>query len=64
MTDLKDLTAYWNRKYPSVTVRLWDNPSANQFLGQMISYKETFILNAKTMGDLISQGEAFLRRAR
>jgi len=62
MDDLKDLKKYWNKKYPNIYVALWCNDDKSHYSGIMRSSSESLSLNASTMGELISQGEGFLRR--
>ena len=60
MTDLEEIIEYWKKKYPSIYVNLW--PLANgRFHGLMRNQDGTTELSADTIGELISQGENFLR---
>ncbi len=62
VTDLQEIAAYWNKKYPAVMVRLFSNTEGDKFFGRMNAYNESLDLNADTIGELISQGETFLRK--
>ena len=64
MTELKELEEYWNGKYSNVSVSLWSNTEGDKYFGKMMGASESIDLFASTIGDLISQGEAFLRRTR
>lgn len=59
MKDLTDITDYWTKKYPNVLITLWNDDE--KFHGIMQSSGNTSTLSASTMGELISQGEEFLR---
>lgn len=61
-TDLEQIKTYWNKKYPNVFVMLSSNQSSNRFYGRMIGNEKNINLNADTIGELISQGEDFLRK--
>lgn len=61
-TELKDIKDYWANKYPTVSVSLWCNDLLPKFFGKMITANESIDLNADTIGELIGQGETFLRR--
>lgn len=60
--DLKEIKDYWSKKYPNVLVNLWSNEYLTKFFGRMTASNESIDLNADSIGDLISQGESFLRR--
>jgi hypothetical protein len=60
-SDLKDIKIYWSKKYPTVDVLLYSNEEENKFFGKMIAHNVTFNLQADTVGELINQGESFLR---
>ncbi len=62
MKDLSEITSYWNKKYPNVLVRLWINQEGDKYYGMMMSYDNNIDLCADTVGELIAQGEAFLRK--
>lgn len=62
MTDLQEIIEYWSNKYPSIVVHLWPHQDGEKYRGKMISPNEHSDLCADTVGELIAQGEAFLRR--
>ena len=62
MKDLKELKEYWVAKYPAVLTVLWSNPEGNKFFGKMMVHEQSIDLAADTIGQLIAQGEAFLRK--
>ncbi len=62
MDDVKDLKELWLKKYPDVTVFLASNPDKTEFRGTMISSDHNIDITANTIGSLIEQGEAFLRK--
>ena len=64
MTELKELKDYWFDKYPNITVTLWANQDGDKFYGKMHATSQSADLCASTVGELISQGEAFLRKAK
>jgi hypothetical protein len=61
-TELKELSEYWTKKYPHVTTTLWENKSMSKYFGKMRTQDSCQDLSADTIGELISQGEIFLRR--
>lgn len=61
-TELKEIKDYWNNKYPNVFITLFSNQDGDKFFGKMMGPEETIDFTADTIGELISQGEAFLRR--
>lgn len=61
-TDLKEIKDYWNKKYPTILVTLWSDEEANKYFGKMVTHNTTVDLRANTVGELINQGEFFLRR--
>lgn len=63
MKDLKEIREYWHKKYPHVHVTLWSNQNGDKYYGKMISPDRNENLAATTLGQLIAQGEAFLRRS-
>jgi len=62
MNEIDEIKDYWLKKYPNVLVSLWTNQDKNRYFGLMMSADKTIDLDAGTLGDLISQGEAFLRQ--
>lgn len=63
-TDLKDIKDYWMKKYPNIDITLYSNEDESKFFGNMRGVQENIRLSADTIGELISQGEAFLRRVK
>lgn len=61
-TELKEIKDYWNKKYSNVLIMLYQNQDGDKFFGKMIGPQETVDLQADTIGELISQGESFLRK--
>lgn len=61
MKDLSEIREYWQKKYPHVHVTLWKNQDGDKFYGMMSSYDKSVDLAANTLGQLIAEGEAFLR---
>ncbi len=62
MRDIEEIKEYWAKKYPDVFVSLWSNHDSTKYFGLMRGIEKTVDLEATTLGDLISQGEAFLRQ--
>lgn len=62
LTELEEIKKYWTYKYPRVDIRLWANEYGTKYYGQMNSYETGLDLEASTIGELINQGEAFLRK--
>jgi len=60
--ELKEINQYWNKKYPHIQITLWENAQNNKYFGQMITASSSMNLEANTIGDLINQGESFLRK--
>jgi len=61
--DLKEIKAYWNKKYPHIVISLFGDENS-KFFGKMMAHADSIQLNANTLGELISQGETFLRRVK
>lgn len=61
-TELKEIKDYWTKKYPNVLVTLYPCHGDGKYRGKMMGAQETVDLSADTVGELISQGEAFLRK--
>lgn len=62
MKDLDEMKSYWAKKYPNVIVNLWSNVDGSKFHGIMMCADHKVDLNADTLGELIAQGEMFLRK--
>ncbi len=61
MTELTELVDYWKNKYPNVDVKLWANNDKTKYYGKMIFLRSSAELCASTIGELIAEGEKFLR---
>ena len=59
--ELKEIKDYWNKKYPNICITLYTNEDNTKFFGRMMGAEDNVDLAADTIGELISQGEAFLR---
>lgn len=62
VTDLREIRDYWAKKYPTVLITLWANQDKDKFYGRMSSHNSSINLEASTIGELIGQGEMFLRK--
>ncbi len=62
MNDLSEIKDYWRKKYPNVLVNLWTNQDGDKYYGMMMASEQNVDLSADTLGQLIAQGEAFLRK--
>lgn len=60
--ELQEIKSYWNKKYPTIFITLYANESGDKFFGKMMGAEDNVDLSASTIGELISQGEAFLRK--
>lgn len=63
-TDLEDIKEYWANKYPHVAITLYPKHADGRYRGKMMTNNESLDLLADTIGELINQGEDFLRRAK
>lgn len=63
-TELEEIRDYWMAKYPHVTIMLYPRAENGKYGGKMMTHSSTFDLQADTIGDLINQGESFLRKVR
>lgn len=61
-TELQEIKDYWKRKYPHVLVNLWINKEGDKYFGMMMAGDQDVHLASDTFGELINQGEKFLRR--
>lgn len=61
-TELEDIKSYWEKKYPHISIILYPRPENGIYCGKMMTHGESFDLRADTIGELISQGEKFLRK--
>lgn len=62
LTELEEIKQYWAVKYPRVDVTLWVNDKGCKYQGKISSYETSLDLRADTIGELINQGESFLRK--
>jgi hypothetical protein len=60
-TELIDLMEYWTKKYPNIHVSIYPHTEGQKYFGRMTTHSTSFDLSADTIGELISQGESFLR---
>jgi len=58
--ELKEIRESWTEKYPQVVVTLWSHE--DKYFGKMGAGGESVDLSASTVGELIGQGESFLRK--
>ncbi len=61
-TDLEEIRSYWQRKYPNISIILYPNDNGIKYCGRMMTSSSAVDLQANTIGDLINQGENFLRQ--
>lgn len=61
MDELDEIKDYWSRKYPNVLVTLWSSNDGEHFYGKMMYRGSMADIKADSIGNLISQGEIFLR---
>lgn len=61
-TELKDIKDYWTNKYPHIAITLYPRIDGGKYCGKMMTDKASIDLSADTIGELISQGESFLRK--
>lgn len=61
-TELKEIKDYWTNKYPHVSITLFPKGDGSKYCGKMMTHNSSFDLNADTIGELIGQGESFLRQ--
>ncbi len=62
VTELQEIKDYWTKKYPNIYITLYANEDGTKFFGKMMGQSESLDLQADTVGELISQGERFLRK--
>lgn len=62
VTELDEIKTLWDSKYPNVMTTLWSNEDGTKYHGTMRTSEHHLDIWADTIGDLISQGEAFLRK--
>ena len=59
--ELEELRVYWANKYPNVDICFYPVTGDDRYRGRMTAHNGSFDLEASTIGELISQGEIFLR---
>ena len=64
LSELKEIRQMWSKRYPNVMTILWSNHDKDKYFGKMMTHEKNTILEASTIGDLIEQGETFLRKIR
>jgi hypothetical protein len=60
--ELQEIKDYWAEKYPAIFISLSGNEDGTKFYGRMSIKEESIDLAADTIGELIGQGENFLRK--
>ncbi len=60
--ELQDIQDYWMKKYPRVSITIYPKLDHGKYCGKMMTHNESFDLQADTIGELINQGESFLRK--
>ncbi len=60
--ELKEIKDYWAKKYPTIDITLYSNGDGCKLYGKMIAHNCSLDIQADTVGDLINQGESFLRK--
>lgn len=59
--ELLEIKDYWTKKYPNIFITLYSNEFGTKYFGKMMAAESSLDLEADTIGELISQGEKFLR---
>ena len=62
VTELQEIKDYWSLKYPNIFITLYANEDNTNYFGKMMAVEDSVDLSADTIGELINQGEKFLRR--
>ena len=62
VNELQEIKDYWEKKYPNIYITLYANEDGVKFFGKMMAHDCSLDLHADTIGELISQGESFLRK--
>ena len=62
VTELQEIKDYWSLKYPNIFITLYANEDNTKYFGKMMAVEDSVDLSADTIGELINQGEKFLRR--
>ncbi len=60
--ELQELKEYWINKYPNVSITFYPRMEEGKYCGKMMTNNQSLDLQADTVGELISQGESFLRK--
>ncbi len=59
--ELKEIKNYWTAKYPHIHIVLYGECDG-KYSGKMMTNNHSINLSATTVGELITQGENFLRK--
>ncbi len=62
--EIDELKEYWTGKYPHISIIFYPRTEQGKYCGRMMTHNDSFDLQADTIGELINQGESFLRKAR
>lgn len=60
-TELEEIKTYWTNKYPRVDILLWKHDNDPKYYGRLQHMESSTQFSCDTIGELIGQGEAFLR---
>ncbi len=63
VNELQEIKEYWMKKYRHVEIVFYPRHDKEKYRGKMTTHNDSFDLQAETIGELINQGEIFLRRA-
>lgn len=61
-TELQEIKDYWTSKYPNIYISLYSNNRGDKYFGKMMTADISLDLQADSIGELINQGETFLRK--
>lgn len=61
-TELEQIRERWMNKYPHVSITLYSVSKSGKYGGKMMTENSSIDLNADSIGELISQGESYLRK--
>lgn len=62
VTELQEIKDYWANKYPHVEIILWKHDGDVKYYGRMKHMESSSHFSCETVGELINQGESFLRQ--
>ena len=60
--ELQEIKDYWAMKYPHIFISLSANEDGTKYYGRMMRNDISIELQADSIGELIGQGESFLRK--